>query len=400
MPEPVSPKKAPYAVELAPGDYYWCSCGQSKNQPFCDGSHKTTSFVPQKFTVAKADTYYLCGFQVSYSRHVEPERERLPMKTALCNLMMITASVVLSGVAAAQNWPGRPIRVVSTFGSGSPADALMRLVGQKLAEPLGQPVIVEVLAGAGGLLGAQTVVRAAPDGHTLLYTISTTLVTTPHLVKNRLVEMKDFAPIITMARAFTCMVAAVSFAPNSVRELIAYAKANPGQVAYGSNGIGGTYHLEMEMIKQKQGVDITHVPYKGGNDGLMAAAAGTIPVAFSPCSSVVPQARAGKVKFLAVLEMRRTPDYPEVAAMGEQLPDYEKISGGVDTWAPAGTPQPIVRRLQAEIDKILAQPEVRTRMKEIGFPYDGTSLEEMAAQRRKDFELAGRAVKIAGLKPE
>ena len=315
-------------------------------------------------------------------------------------IIMSLAGVALSGAAAAQSWPTKPVRVISTFTSGSPADALMRLVGQKLGEPLGQPVVVEVQAGAGGLVGAQSVLRAPADGYTLLYSISTTLVTTPHLVKNRTVEMKDFAPVITMAKAFTCMVAAVSFPPNSVREMIAYAKANPGKVAYGSNGIGGTYHLEMEMIKQKQGVDITHVPYKGGTDGLLAAASGTIPVAFAPCSSVVPQARAGKVKFLAVLEHKRAADYPDIAALGEQLPDYEKISGGVDVWAPAAVPVPVVRRLHAEIDKVLAQPDVRARMKEIGFPYDGTALEDMAAQRRKDFELAGRAVKIAGLKPE
>ena len=322
------------------------------------------------------------------------------MKSTHQNFMMIAAGMALWSSAAAQTWPVKPVRIVSTFSSGSPADALMRLVGQKLVEPLGQSVVVEVQAGAGGLLGAQTVVRAAPDGHTLLYAISTTLVTTPHLVKNRTVEMKDFAPVIIMARAYTCMLAAVSFAPNSVRELIAYAKSNPGKVAYASNGIGGTYHLEMEMIKQKQGVDITHVPYKGGTDGLLAAAAGTIPIAFAPCSSVAPQARAGKVKFMAVLEHKRAADYAEIAAMGEQLPDYEKISGGVDIWAPAGVPAPIVRRLHAEIDRVLGQAEVRARMKEIGFPYDGTAMEDMAAQRRKDFELAGRAVKVAGLKPE
>lgn len=322
------------------------------------------------------------------------------MRNIPSRIIMSLAGVALSAAAAAQGWPTKPVRVISTFTSGSPADALMRLVGQKLGEPLGQPVVVEVQAGAGGLVGAQSVLRAPADGYTLLYSISTTLVTTPHLVKNRTVEMKDFAPVITMAKAFTCMVAAVSFLPNSVREMIAYAKANPGKVAYGSNGIGGTYHLEMEMIKQKQGVDITHVPYKGGTDGLLAAASGTIPVAFAPCSSVVPQARAGKVKFLAVLEHKRAADYPDIAALGEQLPDYEKISGGVDVWAPAAVPVPIVRRLHSEIDKVLAQPDVRARMKEIGFPYDGTALEEMAAQRRKDFELAGRAVKIAGLKPE
>jgi len=322
------------------------------------------------------------------------------MNKAHRHLLPVLLGALISCGAWAQAWPTKPIRIISTLGAGSPADALVRLVGLKVSEPLGQPVVVEVHAGAGGLLGAQTVMRAAPDGHTLLYTISTTLVTTPHLVKNRVVELKEFAPIITMAKAFTCMLASVAFPPNSVRELIAYAKANPGKVAYGSNGIGGTYHLEMEMIKQKQGVDITHVPYKGGTDGLNAAAANNIPIAFAPCSSVAPLVRAGKVKYMAVLEHKRASDYPDVAAMGEELPDYEKISGGVDIWAPAGVPMLAVRRLHAEIDKALALPDARALMKKISFPYDGTALEDMAVQRRKDFELAGRAVKIAGLKPE
>jgi tripartite-type tricarboxylate transporter receptor subunit TctC len=324
----------------------------------------------------------------------------MSMKGVLRTVVTIAACLAVSGSAFAQAWPTKPVRVISTFTSGSPADALMRLVGPKLGEPLGQSVIVEVQAGAGGLLGANTVSRAPADGHTLLYTISTTLVTTPHLVKNNSVGMKDFQPIITMARAFTCMLASVSFQPSSVRELLAYAKANPGKVAYGSNGIGGTYHLEMEMIKNKHGVDITHVPYKGGTDGLLAAAQGVIPIAFAPCSSVMPMAKAGKVKFMAVLEQKPTPEYPGVSAMGEQMSDYEKISGGVDIWAPAGVPQPVARRLHTEIDKVLAQPEVRAKMKEIGFPYDGNALEAMAAQRSKDYELAGRAVKIAGLRPE
>ena len=317
---------------------------------------------------------------------------------ALC--LLLAGAVAVPCAADAQTWPTKPTRVLSTFTPGSPADGLMRLVAQKLSESVGHPVIVETQAGAGGLLGAQTVARASADGHALLYTISTTLVTTPHLVKNRNVEMKDFVPVITMARAYTCMVASTGFAPNSVREMIDYARANPGKVAYASNGIGGTYHLEVEMIKQKQGVDITHVPYKGGTDGLMAAASGTIPIAFSPCASATAQARAGKVKVLAVLEYKRAADYPDIPALGEALPDYEKISGGVDLWAPAGTPAVVVRRIAGEVDRVLAQPEVRSRMKEIGFPYDGTALEDMAAQRRKDYEVAGRAVKIAGLKPE
>jgi tripartite-type tricarboxylate transporter receptor subunit TctC len=302
--------------------------------------------------------------------------------------------------ALPQAFPVKPVKVVSSFTPGSPADGLMRLVALKMTDSIGQPVVVEVQAGAGGLLGAQSVARAAPDGYTMLYTISTTLVTTPQLIKSRPVEMKDFVPIITMARAYTCMIAAASFPPNSVREMIEYARSNPGKVAYASNGIGGTYHLEMEMLKGNHRVDITHVPYKGGTDGLLAAAAGTVPIAFAPCASAQAQARGGKVKMLAVLEQKRTPDYPDVPAMGEEINDYEKISGGVDVWAPAGVPPAIQQRLRAEIDKALALPETQARMKQISFPYDGTALEDMAAQRRKDYDIATRAIKVAGLKPE
>jgi tripartite-type tricarboxylate transporter receptor subunit TctC len=156
----------------------------------------------------------------------------------------------------------------------------------------------------------------------------------------------------------------------------------------------------MEMLKAKHNLDIIHVPYKGGTDGLQAAAAGTLPVAFAPCSSVAPLAKAGKVKYLAVLEYKRSPEFPDLPAMGELVPDYEKISGGTDVWAPAATPPQIVRKIRDEIDKALALPDVRAKMRQIGFPYDGTSLEAMGAQRAKDYEVASRAVKIAGLKPE
>src|SRR3954470_6377743 len=184
--------------------------------------------------------------------------------------VMAVLGFAFAAFAQAQTWPSKPVKVISTFSAGSPADGLMRLVAQKMGDSIGQPVVVEVLSGAGGLVGAQTVARAAPDGYTLLNAISTTLVTTPHLLKNRSIDMKDFAPIIVMAKAATCMLAAVSFPPNDVRELIAYAKANPGKVAYGSNGVGGTYHLEMEMLKANHHVEMTHVPYKGGTNALMA----------------------------------------------------------------------------------------------------------------------------------
>lgn len=315
----------------------------------------------------------------------------------LMNFLNLTIG---AGLAAAQSWPTRTVRIVSFFVAGSPADALARMVAQKVSESVGQPVVVDVQAGAGGLLAAQTVARSQPDGHTLLVTISTTLTTTPHLVKDNQLGLKDFQPIIIMAKAATCMVGATNFKPNNAKEMIDFVKANPGKVAYGSNGVGGTYHLEMEMLKAKHNLDIIHVPYKGGTDGLAASAAGTIPISFAPCSSVTPLARAGKVKYLAVLEMKKSPEFPDIPAMGELIPDYEKINGGTDVWAPAATPNAVVQKIRDEIDRALALPDVRKRMSEIGFPYSGISREAMLAERSKDFETSGRAVKIAGLKPE
>lgn len=300
----------------------------------------------------------------------------------------------------AQSYPAKLIRVISTQTAGSPADALLRLTAQKMSDSIGRPVVVEIVAGAAGVLAAQTVARAAPDGYTILYTLGSTIVNTPQLMKNRPFELKDFTPLLIVSKAATCMLAAASFQPGSVRELIDFARANPGKLAYGTNGIGGIYHLEMEMLKQRYGLDITHVPYKSGVDSMMAAVGGALPIAYAPCAPALAQARAGKVKILAVLEQKRLPELPNLPAMGEQVPGYEKLVGGVDIYGPAGLSAPIARRLHAELEKALAAPDARARMKEISFYYDGTALEAMAAQRRKDFEVTSRAIKAAGIKPE
>jgi tripartite-type tricarboxylate transporter receptor subunit TctC len=317
-------------------------------------------------------------------------------------LVALIASILMPWArpATAQTYPAKPIRVVSTQTAGSPADVLMRVIAQKMSQSIGQPVIVDVQAGAAGVLAAQTVARAAPDGYTVLYTLVSTMVITPQLMKNRPFELKDFTPLVQVSKAATCMLAAVSFPPNSVKEFIDYAKANPGKLAYGTNGIGGIYHLEMEMLKQRHGFDITHVPYKAGVDALMAAVNGTLPIAYSPCAPAQAQARAGKVKILAVLEHTRLPGLPELPAMGEQVANYEKMASGVDMYGPAGMPPPVVSRVHAELSKALGSPEVLGRMKEIAFFPDGTALEQMAAQRRKDWDVMARAIKAAGLKPE
>jgi tripartite-type tricarboxylate transporter receptor subunit TctC len=315
---------------------------------------------------------------------------------------LVLAACALAPLAAlAQAFPSKPIRVLSTFVAGSAADGAMRLVAQKMSDSIGQPVIVEAQAGAGGVVGAQTVVRSAPDGYTLLHSAPTTLVATPLVLKNPPYDpLKDFTYITHLTDATTCMLASASAPFSSVKELIEYARAHPGQLAYASNGVGASYHLEMELIKQKYGLDITHVPYKGGQEGLNAAAAGQILVAFAPAASALAQARGGKVKILAVLATKRFASMPELPAMGEQLPDYEKIPSGDEIVGPAGMARPVVARLNAEIVKALGNPEVVERLNKIGFVPVGNSPEEHAAQIRRDMVVMAKGIKAAQIKIE
>jgi len=300
-----------------------------------------------------------------------------------------------------QGYPAKPVRVLSTFTPGAVADSAMRLVAQKMAVSMGQPVVVEVQAGAGGLLAAQTLIRSAPDGYTLLHAAPSTIVSAPFLQKNPPYHpMKDFTYITRLAIATSSLLVTASLPVNTVKELIEYARANPAKLSYASNGVGATQHLQMELIKQKYGLDITHVPYKGGQEGLNAAAAGQIPIAFAPAASALAQARAGKVKVLGVMSVERFAFFPDVPSMGEQLSDYENIPTSDEIVGPAGMPAAIVRRLNAEIVSALKLPEVIERFNQIGFIPGGGTPEEHAAQLKKDMEIFAKGRKAARIEAE
>ena len=303
--------------------------------------------------------------------------------------------------ASAQTFPSKPFRIVSTFTPGAVADAAMRLIAQKMSDSVGQPVIVDAMPGAGGVLGAQIVVRAAPDGYTLLHCAPTTLVATPFILKTPPYDpIKDFTYVTHMTDATLSLVVTNSLPVNNVKELIEYAKTNPGKLAYGSNGVGASAHLEMELMKLKYGIDITHVPYKGGADGLNAAAAGQIPVAFAPLISSAQMAKAGKVRIIAVTAVKRFSGLPEYPSMGEQLSDYEKIPTGDEIVGPAGIPTAILRRLNVEMVKAINTPESLERLKSIGFVPVANTPEEHLAQIKRDMVVMAKAIKAANIKPE
>ena len=313
----------------------------------------------------------------------------------------LVLALLASSTALAQSFPSKSVRVLSTFTAGSVADGAMRLVAQKMQESMGVPMVVEVASGGGGVLAGQTLVRAAPDGYTILHCAPTTIVATPFLLKNPPYDpLKDFTYITHMADATTSMLATINAPFSNIKEFIAYAKANPGKVAFGSNGVGASYHLEMSLFAMKYGVDLIHVPYKGGQEALNAAAAGQIPVAFAPAASSYAQAKAGKVKILAVLSQKRFPAYPDVPSMGEQLSDYEKIPSGDEIVGPAGMPRPVVLRLNQEVIKALQNAEVRERLQQIGFVPVGNSPDEHSAQIRRDMETMAKGIKAAKIQAE
>ena len=329
---------------------------------------------------------------------LEEEAVSLSKLAVICVWGMAAA---LAHPALSQTYPTKPIRVISTFGPGAVADGVIRLVAQRLSASVGQPVLVEVQNGAGGTLGAQTLIRSMPDGYTILHTTPAALVSAPFLMRKPPYDpLKDFTYITHLVDAATCILVSNSLPVNTVMELIDYAKANPGKLAYGSNGVGGSFHLEMELLKQKYGLDITHVPYRGGEDGLRAAAARELPIAFAPASAAYAIARTGKVRILAVLSSKRFPGMPDVPSMGEQLPDYEKVPGGGEIVGPAGMPAVIVRRLNADVVKALYMPEVLDRIRQIGFVAVGNTPEEHAAQMKRAMEIMAQGVKAARIPVE
>lgn len=312
-----------------------------------------------------------------------------------------TVGVAVFQDASSQDYPVRAVHVLSTFTPGAVADSAIRLVAQKMAASMGQPVVVDALAGAGGILAAQNLVRSAPDGYTIMHAAPSTIVLAPFLQKTPpYLPFRDFTFITRLAVATSSILVTESLPVNSVKELIEYARAHPGKLSYASNGVGATQNLEMELLKQKYGLAITHVPFKGGQEGLNAAAAGQIPIAFAPLASALAQQRAGKVKVLAVMSVKRYPDFPDVPSMGEQLPGYEKIPTSDEMVGPAGVPAEIVKRLNAAIVAALKTPDVIAYMRKIGFVPVGNTPEEEVAEMKQDMDIFAKGRKAAHVEPQ
>jgi tripartite-type tricarboxylate transporter receptor subunit TctC len=317
--------------------------------------------------------------------------------------LMVLACLLptLVGAQAAQDYPSKPIRIVNPFTAGGPVDLLARALGQKLTEAWGQQVIVETRAGAAGNIGIEFAAKQPPDGYTLLVMPTGNAVVNPHIYEKLPYDtLRDFAPVTLLATVENILVVHPSVPVQSVKELIAYAKANPGKLSFSSPGVGSQAHLAGEMLKAMAGIDLLHVPYKGMAPALNDLLGGQVSMMVVSMSSGLRHAQAGKVRVLGVASLKRSPAAAELPTIAEQgLPGFEALSWYA-LMAPAGTPPEIIGKLAEESARALRAPDVQERLQGLGADPVGNKPSELAAMIKEESERWRKFVRQAGIRAE
>lgn len=322
------------------------------------------------------------------------------MKTRIvATCAALAASVLAAAAAHAQDYPNKPLRVIVPYAAGGMTDVVARVIGQKLGERLGQPVVVENKPGAATIIGAESVASAKPDGYTLLAATNTTLTINGWLYPNlRYDPVKGFVPIALVAAAPSVIVVHPAVKAKTLDELVKLGATKAGDLSYASFGNGSSAHLAGEMLRTRTRMEVLHVPYKGSAPAKAAVMAGEVSMTFEPAFTGVPQINAGQLRALAVMSGKRSaalPDVPSVAELG--YPGME-MSAWVGFVAPAGTPPAIVARLAAEIEKVLAQPEVQKQLLGNGAEPVGYYQEAFAAYMREESARYGKVIADAHIK--
>lgn len=275
---------------------------------------------------------------------------------------LIGVTAFVAGSAAAQNYPTKPIRMVVPFATGGGTDIMARVIMPRLEERLGQRIVVENRTGGGGYIGAEHVAKASPDGYTLFFTAANIVMSLELFPKQPVDPLKDFYPVALLTKEPSLLSVHPSLPVKSVRELIALAKARPGQINYASGGIGSSSHLNTELFKMMAKVNFVQIPYSGGTGpAVVGAITGEAPVIIVPISASLPQARAGRLRILAITLPERSPELPDVPAIAESLPGFSAFQW-YGVLAPAGTPTNIVERLNKELTAVMQIPELRARL--------------------------------------
>ena len=306
----------------------------------------------------------------------------------------------VSGAAAqdAKDWPSRTVRLVVNFGPGGTTDNAIRPYAERLSKALGQQFVIENRGGASGALGIEGVVKSAPDGYTFVVTPSLSLVILPHLRKVTYDTFKDLVPVSQFTEGTQLFALHPSIPAKSVQEVVAYAKANPGKLVWGTAGVGTYGHIVSEGFKQAAGIDVLHVPYRGGGESLADFLAGVFHIHADP--NTMPHVATGKAKLLAVLDRNRRPDYPDVPILREVYPELDYILW-FGVLAPPGTPKEIVQKFSKELAKISADKEVKDLLfKVAATPNPDATPDAMAALMRKDFDTYGALIRKLNIKAE
>ena len=315
---------------------------------------------------------------------------------------VLAATLASTAPALAQSYPSKPVRIVVPYPAGGGIDILSRQIGQRLAQKFGQSVVIENKPGAGTLVAAETVARAAPDGHTLMVTTDATISINPYLyAKLPYDPAKDFAPITQLVFLNQLLVANAALPVSNLKELIAHAKANPGKLNYASYGVGSQPHLAMEIFKNQSGADIVHVPYKGIPQAVPAAIAGEVQLTFSGAASSQAHIKAGRLKALAIGGSARLALLPDVPTFSEQGFADVPANAWFGLFAPAGTPREVIALLHAEVTRILKETAfLQSEVVAKGYELVASTPEEFAAFLVGDARRNAQAVKISGARAE
>ena len=315
-------------------------------------------------------------------------------------LRLVLAAALLAAVGAlAQNFPAKPVRVISEYNAGAGGDVFFRPLAVQLAAITGEQWIVDNRPGAGGLLAVEAAMRAPADGYTLLLASQNVPVTRRYLSKAKPVDpLVDLTPIAALWRTTLVLVSHPSFPAKSLQELVAYAKAHPGKVSYGSSGVGTQAHFAGANLAAIAGIELLHVPYSN-NRQVPDLLAGDVPTTIIIVSSILQHVRTGRIRALAVAGAKRLPILPAVPTVSEVLPRFEPPPTWSALFAPPGLPKDVLARLNAAVAKAVATPELRAKAGADGFELIGNTPEEFTAQLKRDIEVAGRLVKAAKIEP-
>jgi tripartite-type tricarboxylate transporter receptor subunit TctC len=315
--------------------------------------------------------------------------------------LVAAAAAMFSVGAQAQAYPVKPIRLVVPFTTGGVTDTSGRLIAEQLSKRLGQQVTVDNKPGASGNIGTQLVASAEPDGYTLLLGFDGTLVINPHVfAKTGFDTLKDFAPVGKIGDAMLILVASPNFPAKTLKDVIALSKSQAGGLSYGTSGTGGTPHIAGELLRQRTGANLVHVPYKGGGQAMTDVMGGSIPLVYTAVAGAVPLVKSGKLHPVAVSSGRRASSLPDVQTFIENgVTDFE-VNSWVGLLAPAKTPRALIARLNTELNAVLNDPEVRERLNTLGIAATPGSPERFGDEMVRDLARYGQVVKAAGIKSE